>query len=40
MRSTGLNSFQYEQTAAIGIIIVVAVTLIDMLSQAMRSRLL
>jgi phosphonate transport system permease protein len=35
-----MNSFQYEQTAAIGIIIVVAVTLIDMLSQAMRSRLL
>ena len=35
-----MNGFKYEQTAAIGIIIVVAVTLIDMLSQAMRSRLL
>jgi phosphonate transport system permease protein len=34
-----MNGFKYEQTAAIGIIIVVAVTLIDMLSQAMRSRL-
>lgn len=35
-----MNAFKYEQTAAIGIIIIVAVTLIDMLSQAMRSRLL
>jgi phosphonate transport system permease protein len=35
-----MNGFQYERTAAIGIIIVIAVTLIDMLSQAMRSRLL
>jgi phosphonate transport system permease protein len=35
-----MNAFKYEQTAAIGIIIVIAVTLIDMLSQAMRSRLL
>jgi phosphonate transport system permease protein len=35
-----MNGFKYEQTAAIGIIIVVAVTAIDMLSQAMRSRLL
>jgi phosphonate transport system permease protein len=35
-----MNGFKYEQVAAIGIIIVVAVTLIDMLSQAMRSRLL
>lgn len=34
-----MNGFRYEQTAAIGIIIVVAVSLIDMLSQAMRSRL-
>jgi phosphonate transport system permease protein len=34
-----MNAFKYEQTAAIGIIIVVAVTLIDMLSQAMRTRL-
>jgi phosphonate transport system permease protein len=35
-----MNSFKYEQTAAIGLVIVIAVTLIDMLSQAMRSRLL
>jgi phosphonate transport system permease protein len=35
-----MNGFKYEQVAAIGIIIVIAVTLIDMLSQAMRSRLL
>lgn len=35
-----MNSFKYEQTAAIGLIIVIAVTLIDMLSQAMRSRLM
>jgi len=35
-----LNSFQYGQLAAIVIVIVVAVSLIDLLSQAMRSRLL
>jgi phosphonate transport system permease protein len=35
-----MNAFKYEQTAAIGIVIVIAVTLIDMLSQAMRARLL
>lgn len=35
-----LNAFQYAQLSAIVIVIVAAVTLIDMLSQAMRSRLL
>jgi phosphonate transport system permease protein len=35
-----LNSFAYARVAAIGIVIVVAVTAIDMLSQAIRSRLL
>jgi len=35
-----LNGFQYGQLAAIVIVIVVAVSLIDLLSQAMRSRLL
>ena len=35
-----LNSFAYSQTAAIVITIIVAVTLIDLLSQAMRSRLI
>jgi phosphonate transport system permease protein len=34
-----LNSFSYSQVAAISVVIVVAVTLIDTLSQAMRSRL-
>ncbi|HTK34356.1 MAG TPA: phosphonate ABC transporter, permease protein PhnE [Caulobacteraceae bacterium] len=35
-----MNGFQYGQTAAIVIIIVVAVSLIDILSQALRQRLL
>jgi phosphonate transport system permease protein len=35
-----LNAFAYGQVAAIAIVIVVAVSLIDLLSQAMRSRLL
>jgi len=35
-----LNSFNYPRTAAISIVIVVAVTLIDLLSQTIRSRLL
>lgn len=35
-----ITGFNYEAVAAIGIIIVVAVSLIDILSQAMRSRLL
>ncbi|MDB5445428.1 MAG: phnE [Phenylobacterium sp.] len=35
-----LNSFAYSQVAAIAVVIVVAVSLIDLLSQAMRSRLL
>ena len=35
-----INSFQYGQTAAIVVIIVVAVTLIDLLSQILRGRLL
>ncbi|WP_395673709.1 phosphonate ABC transporter, permease protein PhnE [Phenylobacterium sp.] len=35
-----LNAFDYGQLAAIVIVIVVAVSLIDLLSQAMRSRLL
>ena len=35
-----LNAFQYGATAAIVIVIVVAVSLIDLLSQALRSRLL
>jgi len=35
-----LNGYAYSQVAAIIIIIVVAVSLIDLLSQAMRSRLL
>jgi phosphonate transport system permease protein len=35
-----LNSFAYEQVAAIALVIIVAVSLIDLLSQAMRSRLL
>ena len=35
-----LNGFDYPLAAAIVIVIVVAVTLIDLLSQAMRNRLL
>lgn len=35
-----LNSFAYSRVAAIAVVIVVAVTLIDLLSQAIRSRLL
>jgi phosphonate transport system permease protein len=35
-----LNSFAYSQVSAIAIVIVAAVSLIDLLSQAMRSRLL
>ena len=35
-----IGAFAYGQTAAIAIVIVVAVTLIDLLSQALRTRLL
>lgn len=35
-----LNAFAYNQLAAIIVVIIVAVSLIDLLSQAMRSRLL
>ena len=35
-----LNSFAYSKVAAIALVIVVAVTLIDLLSQAIRSRLI
>ena len=35
-----LNAFRYGATATIVIVIVVAVSLIDLLSQAMRSRLM
>lgn len=35
-----MNAFDYNQLSAIVIVIVLAVTMIDMLSQAMRSRLL
>lgn len=35
-----LNSFAYRQTSAIAVVIVVAVTLIDLLSQQIRKRLL
>ena len=35
-----MNGFQYGQTAAIVIVIVVAVSLIDLLSQALRQRLM
>ncbi len=35
-----INAFAYGQTAAIAIVIVAAVTLIDLLSQALRARLL
>jgi phosphonate transport system permease protein len=35
-----LNSFHFSETAAMVVIIVMAVTIIDLLSQAMRSRLI
>ena len=35
-----INSFNYAQTAAVMIVVVVAVSLIDLLSQAMRKRLI
>ncbi len=35
-----LNGFNYAQVSAIAVVIVVAVSLIDFLSQAMRARLL
>jgi phosphonate transport system permease protein len=35
-----INGFAYRQTSAIVIVIIVAVTLIDLLSQAMRQRLI
>ena len=35
-----INGFMYEQTAAIVIVIVVAVSIIDLLSQSLRGRLL
>ncbi|MDB5419969.1 MAG: phnE, partial [Phenylobacterium sp.] len=35
-----LNAFQYAQLSAIVIVIIVAVTAIDFLSQAMRARLM
>jgi phosphonate transport system permease protein len=35
-----INSFSYRSTSAICIVIVAAVTLIDLLSQAMRTRLM
>ena len=35
-----INSFNYAQTAAVMIVIVIAVSLIDLLSQAMRKRLI
>ena len=35
-----INAFAYGQTAAIAVVIVVAVTAIDLLSQALRARLL
>jgi phosphonate transport system permease protein len=35
-----INGFQYRETSAIVIIIVLAVTMIDLLSQAMRTRLM
>ena len=35
-----MNSFAYKQTSAIAVVIVVAVTLIDLLSQQIRKRLL
>jgi phosphonate transport system permease protein len=35
-----LNAFKYGQTAVIVLVIVVAVSLIDLLSQTLRSRLM
>ena len=35
-----LNSFNYGQLSAIALVIVIAVSLIDLLSQAMRRRLI
>lgn len=35
-----INGFQFRQTSAICVVIVIAVTLIDLLSQAMRQRLI
>jgi len=35
-----LQSFNYSETSAIVIVIIVAVSAIDLLSQAMRSRLM
>ena len=35
-----INAFNYRETSAIVIVIVIAVTLIDLLSQAMLTRLL
>jgi phosphonate transport system permease protein len=35
-----INGFQYRQTSAICVVIVIAVTLIDLLSQAIRQRLI
>nr|WP_240007198.1 phosphonate ABC transporter, permease protein PhnE [Pseudaquidulcibacter saccharophilus] len=35
-----INAFKYEETSAIVVVLVIAVSLIDLLSQAMRSRLL
>ena len=35
-----INAFKHEETSAIVIVIVVAVSLIDLLSQVMRARLL
>jgi phosphonate transport system permease protein len=35
-----LNAFKYAQTAAIIVVIIAAVSLIDLLSQALRARLL
>jgi phosphonate transport system permease protein len=35
-----INAFEFRQTAAIVIVIIVAVSLIDLMSQALRQRLL
>jgi phosphonate transport system permease protein len=35
-----MNGFEFRDVSAIVIIVVIAVTMIDMLSQAMRKRLL
>jgi len=40
MLFNSMNAFEFSQTAAMVIVIVAAVTLIDLLSQAMRSRLI